>query len=78
MRAAISHFISSLVFSSLAINSKALLINFPRLLLLASSAFSRLAAVNAKLNPHEPEGPVPHRGSGRRESVQYSVMYATV
>jgi hypothetical protein len=72
MRAAISHFISSLVFSSLAINNKALLINLSNELLV-SSVFPKLTAANFKLNPQEPEGPVPHRGSGRRESVQYCV-----
>lgn len=78
MRAAISHLILSLVSNSLNIYNKALLLSFSHLLL-ASSVFPRLLAVNVEVSPHDPEGPVPHRGSGRRESMQYVVnRWATV
>jgi hypothetical protein len=72
MRAAISHFISSFVSKSLTINSKALLLRFDYLLL-ASPAFPWLLAAKVNTNPNEPESPIPHRGSGRKESVQYFI-----
>jgi|GEM_PF-1240849 len=78
MRAAISHFISSFLSPSLTINSKVSLVSFD-LLLLASSAFSQLLAAKANVNAHDPESPIPHRGSGRRESVQYFIgIWATI
>jgi hypothetical protein len=72
MRAAISHFISNFVSKSLTTNSKALLLRLDYLLL-ASPAFPWLLAAKVNTNPNDPEGPIPHRGSGRKESVQYFV-----
>jgi hypothetical protein len=67
MRAAISLLVSSLVFSSLALNCEAGITRFSRLLINASGS-QQLLADNSKPGPNEPEQPSPHRGSGRRES----------
>lgn len=67
MRAAISLLVSSLVFSSLALNSEAGITRFSRLLI-TSSGSQQLLADNSKPAPNEPERPSPHRGSGRREN----------
>ncbi|BAZ30987.1 hypothetical protein NIES4074_34550 [Cylindrospermum sp. NIES-4074] len=70
MRAAISLLVSSLVFGSLAFNCEAMLSQLS-LLLLASSGSQQLVSAKPKPRPNQPEKPVPHRGSGRRELMEY-------
>ncbi|TAE53273.1 MAG: hypothetical protein EAZ76_14955 [Nostocales cyanobacterium] len=69
MRAAISLLVSSLVFSSLALNSEAGFSGLSRLLNTYIGS-QQLLADNSKPSPNEPEQPAPHRGSGRRESLE--------
>ncbi|NET00869.1 MAG: hypothetical protein F6K61_09905 [Sphaerospermopsis sp. SIO1G1] len=74
MRAAISHLVSSMVFSLLASNCEAFF-NISRLL--NTSIGSRLMADNSKPSPNEPEQPAPHRGSGRKELFElFSNIYS--
>lgn len=68
MRAAISLLVSSLVFGSLALNCEAGT-SLSRLLNTNSGSQSLLAD-NSKPSPNEPAQPAPHRGSGRRESME--------
>ncbi|GCL38914.1 MAG: heterocyst-inhibiting protein PatX [Sphaerospermopsis kisseleviana] len=70
MRAAISLLVSSLVFGSLAFNYEA---KFTSLscLLIANFGSEKLFADNSKPGPNQPEQPAPHRGSGRKESMEF-------
>jgi hypothetical protein len=78
MRAAISFLVSSLVFGSLAPNYETVFTNVSRLLI-ASSSSQQLLADNSKPSPNEPEQPAPHRGSGRKESMElFSNIYSLV
>lgn len=70
MRAAISLLVSSLVFSSLAFNCEANFTNLYRLLM-ANFGVEKLLADNSKPSPNQPEQPAPHRGSGRKESMEF-------
>lgn len=70
MRAAISLLVSSLVFGSLAFNCEAMLTRLSYLLL-AGSGSQQLLSDNPKPGPNQPEQPAPHRGSGRKESMEY-------
>ncbi|MBK1986394.1 hypothetical protein A0J48_002315 [Sphaerospermopsis aphanizomenoides BCCUSP55] len=70
MRAAISLLVSSLVFGSLAFNYEA---EFTGIFhpLTGNSGSGKLLADNSKPGPNEPEQPAPHRGSGRKESIEF-------
>ncbi|MFM2064258.1 MAG: hypothetical protein RLZZ507_3929 [Cyanobacteriota bacterium] len=70
MRAAISLLVSSLVFGSLAFNYEAEFTSLSRLLT-AYSGSGFLLADNSKPGPNQPEQPAPHRGSGRKESMEF-------
>ncbi|MEA5577854.1 heterocyst-inhibiting protein PatX [Anabaena sp. UHCC 0451] len=70
MRAAISLLVSSLVFGSLAFNYEAMLTSISYLLI-ANSSSGELLADNSKPGPNQPEQPAPHRGSGRKESMEF-------
>jgi hypothetical protein len=67
MRAAISLLVSSLVFSSLAINHQTTSTRLSDLLM-SSSDSQQLIAGRSKTRPNQPQNPVPHRGSGRSEA----------
>jgi hypothetical protein len=69
MRAAILFFVSSLVFGSLAPHYETVFTDLSRLLI-ANSSSQKLLADNSKPSPNEPEQPAPHRGSGRKESME--------
>jgi hypothetical protein len=71
MRAAISLFVSSLLLGSLALNNVGA---FNRLsyLLNANSSSEQLLAAKPKTRSNQPDRPAPHRGSGRRELMEYS------
>ncbi|AFY35931.1 heterocyst-inhibiting protein PatX [Calothrix sp. PCC 7507] len=70
MRAAISLLVSSLVFGSLAFNYQGMANQLSRQML-ASSGSEELLSVRPKPKPNQPEKPAPHRGSGRRELMEY-------
>ncbi|TAF07050.1 MAG: hypothetical protein EAZ77_11020 [Nostocales cyanobacterium] len=70
MRAAISLLVSSLVFGSLAFNHETVFTGIS-LLLIADSGSGELLADNSKPGPNQPEQPAPHRGSGRKESMEF-------
>lgn len=72
MRATISLLITSLLFGSLAVNCQAMANRLSNLLL-SSSEEKEFISVKAKSKPrtNQPELPIPHRGSGRRELIQY-------
>ncbi len=70
MRAAISLLVSSLVFGSLAFNYDAMFTSLSHLLI-ANSGSGKLLADNSKPGPNQPEQPAPHRGSGRKESIEF-------
>ncbi|MBW4446520.1 MAG: hypothetical protein KME38_06460 [Spirirestis rafaelensis WJT71-NPBG6] len=72
MRATISLLITSLVFGSLAFNCQAMANRLSNMLLSFSDS-EELISVKAKSKPrtNQPELPIPHRGSGRRELMQY-------
>ncbi len=68
MRATISLLITALVFGSLAFNRHAIANRLSNLLL----SFSDLEQlISVKPQPTKPNQPVPHRGSGRRQLMQY-------
>ncbi|AFZ23040.1 hypothetical protein Cylst_0712 [Cylindrospermum stagnale PCC 7417] len=69
MRAAIPLLVSSLVFGSLALNCEAMLGQLSRLLLVSSGS-QLLVSAKPKPRPNQPDKPVPHRGSGRRELME--------
>ncbi|MDZ7956821.1 MAG: hypothetical protein RMY34_02750 [Aulosira sp. DedQUE10] len=78
MRAVVSLLASSLVVASLAFSYQALVNQFSHLLL-ASSASEQLLSARPKPKPNQPEKPVPHRGSGRRELMEsYKNVHLTV
>jgi hypothetical protein len=68
MRAAISLLITTALLGSLTVSHKNLL--------LSSSESQQIIAskVKSSRKPKRPEQPIPHRGSGRRELVEYSVL----
>lgn len=72
MRATISLLITGLVFGSLAFNCQAITNHLSNLLLSFSDSEQ---LISAKPQPqtryNQPELPVPHRGSGRRQLMQY-------
>jgi hypothetical protein len=72
MRATISLLITGLVFGSLAFNRHAIANSLSNLLL-SFSDLEQLISVKPqpKPKPNQPEQPVPHRGSGRRQLMQY-------
>ncbi|HLO85078.1 MAG TPA: hypothetical protein VK203_08725 [Nostocaceae cyanobacterium] len=70
MRTAISLLVSSLVFGSLAVNYEAILANLSHFLVVGSGS-QLLTASTTKPKPNKPENPTPHRGSGRRELMEY-------
>lgn len=70
MRAAISLLVSSLVFGSLAFDYEAVFTNLS-CLLIANSGLGELLADNSKPGPNQPQQPAPHRGSGRKESMEF-------
>ncbi|QIR37595.1 hypothetical protein HCG51_13325 [Tolypothrix sp. PCC 7910] len=69
MRAVVSLLASSLVAVSFAINCQATINQFSRLLP-SSSGSEHLLSARPKPKPNQPEKPVPHRGSGRRELIE--------
>ncbi|WP_017652034.1 heterocyst-inhibiting protein PatX [Fortiea contorta] len=70
MRAAISLLVSSLVFGSLASNHQAMM-NHSSYQALTPVESEQLLSVRPKPKPNQPEKPAPHRGSGRRELMEY-------
>jgi hypothetical protein len=70
MRVATSLLVSSLMFGSLAFNYQAMVNHFSYQML-ATSSPENLLAMRPKPKPNQPEKPVPHRGSGRRELMEY-------
>jgi hypothetical protein len=72
MRATISLLIASLVFGSLAFNRHAIVNSLSDLLLSYDDSEQFISAKpKPKSRPNQPEEPIPHRGSGRRELIQY-------
>ncbi|MBW4644491.1 MAG: hypothetical protein KME23_16140 [Goleter apudmare HA4340-LM2] len=71
MRVAISLLASSLVFGSLAFDYQAM-VNHLSSQMLANSGSEHLLSARPKPKSNQPERPVPHRGSGRRELMEYS------
>ncbi len=72
MRATISLLITSLVFGSLAVNCLTMANNVSHLLLSSDDSEQLLSAITKpKPRTNQPEQPIPHRGSGRRELMQY-------
>ncbi|MEA5618305.1 hypothetical protein VB711_10715 [Cronbergia sp. UHCC 0137] len=65
MRTTFSLLVSSLVLGSLAFNCISELSS-----LLTSSSSQELVASRTKVGPTQPEQPLPHRGSGRREFME--------
>lgn len=65
MRATISLLITSLVFGSLAFNRHAIANRLSNLFLSFSFEEQFISVTN------QPEEPIPHRGSGRRQLMQY-------
>ncbi|MFK0729823.1 MAG: heterocyst-inhibiting protein PatX [Gloeotrichia echinulata GP01] len=70
MRAAISLLVSGLVFGSLALNCQGMVYRFSNLRL-SPSASQQMLSVKPKPKANQPEKPAPHRGSGRRELMEY-------
>lgn len=70
MRVAISLLVSSLVFGSLAFNQQTMANQLSYQTLTASGS-EQLLSVRPKPKPNQPEKPAPHRGSGRRELMEY-------
>ncbi len=70
MRAAISLLVSSLVFGSLAFNYQAMATQLLSQMLTPSGS-GELLSMRPKPKPNQPEKPAPHRGSGRRELMEY-------
>ncbi|OUL18877.1 hypothetical protein BV378_34505 [Nostoc sp. RF31YmG] len=70
MRAVVSLLASSLVMATLIFDYQAM-VNRVSHLLLASSASEQLLSARPKPKPNQPEKPTPHRGSGRRELMEY-------
>ena len=58
MRAAISILVSSMILGSLAFHHETVFTNPSRL-------------STSKPSPNQPEEPAPHRGSGRKESIEF-------
>jgi hypothetical protein len=72
MRATISLLITSLVFGSLAFNCQAMANSLSNLLLSYDDSEEIISLkAKPKARPNQPEMPIPHRGSGRRELMQY-------
>lgn len=70
MRAVVSLLASSLVMATLVFDYQLIVNRFSNLLL-ASSASQQLLSARPKPKPNQPEKPAPHRGSGRRELMEY-------
>jgi hypothetical protein len=71
MRATISLLITGLVLSSLAFNFQAIANRLSNLLLSFSDSKQLISAKPQSSKPSQPEQPVPHRGSGRKQLMQY-------
>jgi hypothetical protein len=70
MRTVISLLVSSLVFGSLAFNRETMLSSLTHLLL-ASSSSPDLLSARPQPKSSQSETPNPHRGSGRRQLMEY-------
>ncbi len=70
MRALVSLLASSLVMATLVFDCQLMVNRFSNLLL-ASSGSQQLLSTRPKPKPNQPEKPTPHRGSGRRELMEY-------
>lgn len=70
MRVAISLLVTGLMFSSLAANYQEMVYRFSAQELLPSAS-QQLLSVKPKPKAKQPGKPVPHRGSGRRELMEY-------
>lgn len=70
MRAVVSLLASSLLMATLVFDYQLMVNRFSNLLL-ASSAPQQLLSARPKPKPNQPEKPAPHRGSGRRELMEY-------
>ncbi|MCV3212441.1 hypothetical protein OGM63_02655 [Plectonema radiosum NIES-515] len=74
MRATISLLITGLVFGSLAFNCHAMANHLSNLLLSYDDSEQFISTKpKPKTRPNQPEVPIPHRGSGRRDLMQYVV-----
>jgi hypothetical protein len=71
MRATISLLITGLVFGSLAFNRHAIANRLSNLLVSFCNS-EQLISGKAQTRPNQPEQPVPHRGSGRKQLMQYA------
>lgn len=71
MRALISLLASSLVTATL-IFSYQVMANLMSDMLLVSAATPTLLSARPKTKPNQPDKPAPHRGSGRRELMEYN------
>lgn len=73
MRAAISVLITSLVFGSLAVNCQMMPNRLSGLLSSSDNSQLLLSAkpTKTKGRTNQPELPIPYRGSGRRELIEY-------
>jgi hypothetical protein len=80
MRATISLLVTSLVFGSLAFDCQAMTNSLSNLLVsFSGSEEFILVKAKPKTRTNQPEMPIPHRGSGRRELMQYVAQtYPTV
>ncbi|BAY27932.1 hypothetical protein NIES2100_77590 [Calothrix sp. NIES-2100] len=70
MRAVVSLLASSLVMATLVFSSQAM-INLMSNMFVASAVTQPLLSTRPKTKPSQPEKPAPHRGSGRRELMEY-------
>ncbi|EFA69732.1 hypothetical protein CEP10_08440 [Cylindrospermopsis raciborskii S07] len=70
MRAAISILVSSMILGSLAFHHETVFTN-PSRLSTSNSGRGLLLADSSKPSPNQPEEPAPHRGSGRKESIEF-------
>ncbi|MBD2357704.1 hypothetical protein H6G41_24350 [Tolypothrix sp. FACHB-123] len=70
MRALVSLLASSLVTATLIFSYQAM-VNLMSDMLMVSATTPTLLSARPKTKPNQPEKPAPHRGSGRRELMEY-------
>jgi hypothetical protein len=71
MRAVVSLLASSLVIATLTFSYQAMVNLMSDMLLASPTGQPFLLSARPKTKPNQPEKPAPHRGSGRRELMEY-------
>jgi hypothetical protein len=71
MRAVVSLLASGLLMATLTFSYQAMVNFMSDLLLVSPAAQPLLSARPPKTKPNQPDKPAPHRGSGRRELMEY-------